>query len=93
MADSSTRPMPAAARSAASAFDLTAHIALLDADGVTGATGPGVSDVALTGNGRYLYALRSGAGAIAAFRVEDHGGLTPLGPAGIPAGANGIVAR
>jgi hypothetical protein len=32
-------------------------IALLDADGVTGTAGPGVTDVTLTGNGRYLYTL------------------------------------
>ena len=68
-------------------------IDLLDADGVTGSTGPGVTDVTLSSNGRYLYALRSGAAAIAIFRVEDHGGLTSLGTASLPAGANGIAAR
>jgi 6-phosphogluconolactonase (cycloisomerase 2 family) len=69
------------------------RIELLDADGVTGVTGPGVTDVTLSNNGRYLYALRSGAGAIAIFRVEDHGGLISLGTVSLPAGANGIAAR
>ena len=70
-------------------------IALLDANGVTGTTGPGVSDVALSDNGRYLYALRSGAAVIVSFRVEHHGGLTLLGSTTIPSGsgANGILAR
>jgi len=68
-------------------------IALLDSDGVTGITGAGVADVTLASNGRHLYALRSGAGAIAIFRVEDHGGLTALGTMSLPAGANGLAAR
>jgi 6-phosphogluconolactonase len=68
-------------------------IALLDANGVTGTTGAGVTDVTLTSNGRYLYALRSGVGAIAAFRVEDHGALTALGSIPLVSGANGLVAR
>jgi 6-phosphogluconolactonase (cycloisomerase 2 family) len=60
---------------------------------VTGVTGGGVTAVTLTINGRYLYALRSGAGAIAVFRVEDHGGLTSLGSVPVMVGAHGIVAR
>lgn len=70
-------------------------IALLDPNGVTGATGGGVSDVALSDNGRYLYALRSGAAAIVSFRVEQHSGLTLLGSTTIPSGsgANGLIAR
>jgi 6-phosphogluconolactonase len=70
-------------------------IALLDASGVTGTTGPGVSDLALSDSGRYLYAIRSGAAVIVSFRVENHGGLTLLGSTPIPtgSGANGIVAR
>ena len=68
-------------------------IALLDSDGVTGVTGGGVTDVTLTNNGRYLYALRSGAGAIAIFRIEEHGALTALGAVSVPSGANGIAAR
>jgi 6-phosphogluconolactonase (cycloisomerase 2 family) len=68
-------------------------IARLDSDGVTGVTGGGVTDVTLTNNGRYLYALRSSAGAIAVFRVDEHGGLTSLGTVSLPAGANGIAAR
>ena len=70
-------------------------ITLLDADGVTGTTGPGVSDVALSNNGRYLYALRSGAAEIVSFRVEHHGGLMLLGSTPMPSGSgvNGLVAR
>jgi 6-phosphogluconolactonase (cycloisomerase 2 family) len=68
-------------------------ITLLDANGVTGTTGAGVTDVTLTRNGRYLYALRPGAGAIAAFRVEDRGDLAALGSIALPPGANGIAAR
>jgi 6-phosphogluconolactonase (cycloisomerase 2 family) len=68
-------------------------IARLDADGITGVTGGGVTDVTLSANGRNLYALRSGAGAISAFRVEEHGDLTFLGAFPLPSGANGIVVR
>jgi 6-phosphogluconolactonase (cycloisomerase 2 family) len=68
-------------------------IELVDDDGVTGITGPGVSDVTLSRNGRYLYALRAGAGAIAAFHVDDHGALTSLGSTALPMGANGIAVR
>ncbi len=69
---------------------------LLNADGVTGATGEGSRpiDMALSGNSRYLYSLNSGNGTISAFRVNANGSLDALpGLSGIPAGANGLAAR
>ncbi|CAG0989611.1 6-phosphogluconolactonase [Anaerolineales bacterium] len=67
-------------------------IALLDADGRTGVTGAGPTDMAFSNNGRFLYALRSGSGAISAFRAEADGNLLPLpGISGMPAGANGLA--
>jgi 6-phosphogluconolactonase len=74
-------------------IDPDGRIERLDPGGVTGVTGPGVTDVTLSVNGRYLYALRAGAGAISAFRVEELGGLTFLGAFAVPAGVNGIAAR
>lgn len=68
-------------------------IALLDADGATATPGAGPSDVATTGNGRFIYALHAGLGAISVSKLDDHGGLTSLGLATLPAGANGLVAR
>jgi 6-phosphogluconolactonase len=67
---------------------------LLDADGVTGVTGPGPIDMALSVNSHFLYALNSGDGTISAFRVNHDGSLSSLpGPDGIPSGANGLAAR
>jgi 6-phosphogluconolactonase (cycloisomerase 2 family) len=68
-------------------------IALLDADGITAMSGPGPTDMAMSGNSRYLYALRSGGGAIVAFRIGEQGGLTPVGSTALPPGANGLAAR
>lgn len=63
---------------------------------VSGSTGSGSApiDAALSGNSRYLYVLGAGSHAIAGFRVESDGSLAPLagGPAGLPAGAVGLVA-
>ena len=69
-------------------------LSLLDADGVTGATGPGPIDMALTRGGRFLYSLNSGDGTISGFRVRFDGSLAPIGGAsGLPDGANGLAAR
>jgi 6-phosphogluconolactonase len=69
-------------------------LSLLDADGVTGVTGPGPIDMALSVNSHFLYSLNSGDGTISAFRVNHDGSLSPLpGVAGIPSGANGLAVR
>jgi 6-phosphogluconolactonase len=70
-------------------------ISLLDASGATALIGGGVNDIALSANSRDLYVLQVGdAPAIHAFRVQEDGHLTPLGPvAGLPAGTRGLAAR
>jgi 6-phosphogluconolactonase (cycloisomerase 2 family) len=69
-------------------------LSLLDSDGVTGVTGAGPIDADVSVNGRYLYSLNSGAGSISAFRIGSDGRLSALGETpGLPAGANGLVAR
>ena len=69
-------------------------LALLDADGETGLTGPGPIDMALTNSSRLLYSLNSGDGTISGFRVDARGGLTPIGGAGgLPTAATGLAAR
>jgi len=74
------------------AFDGT--ITLLDVDGVTGNTGNGDIDMALSNNGRFLFTLNSGDDTISAFRVHADGSLSPLpGASGLPTGANGLAAR
>jgi 6-phosphogluconolactonase (cycloisomerase 2 family) len=72
------------------------RLALRDADGRTGVTGDGSGpiDLALTKNSRFLYSLNSRTGSISGFQVANDGGLEPIpGVAGLPAGANGLVAR
>jgi 6-phosphogluconolactonase len=67
---------------------------LLNSDGVTGTTGPGPIDLAVSRNSRYLYSLNSGDGTISAFRVHADGSLVPLpGPNGIPLSSNGLAAQ
>jgi 6-phosphogluconolactonase len=60
---------------------------LLDADGLTGVTGPGPIDMALTGGSRFLYSLNSGDGTISGFSVGSDGSLTPIGGGGRPVGS------
>jgi len=69
-------------------------IRLLDADGATAVITGGVNDIALSVNSRYLYVLKTGGQqAIFAFRVQDDGHLTALGPVGgLPAGTRGLAA-
>jgi 6-phosphogluconolactonase (cycloisomerase 2 family) len=51
-------------------------------------------DATLTNDSRILYVLNSGAATISAFRTHADGGLTALpGVSGLPATANGLVAR
>jgi len=70
------------------------RLTLLDADGVTGTSGAGPIDLALSGDSRFLYSLDGTAGGISVFRVRDDGGLGPRpGVSGLPAGANGLAAH
>jgi 6-phosphogluconolactonase (cycloisomerase 2 family) len=63
-------------------------LTLLDASGITGYTGAGShpTDMALSNNSRYLYALTTFSHGISAFEVNSDGSLTPV------AGANGLIA-
>ena len=63
-------------------------------NGATAVIRGGINDIALSANSRYLYALgTSGAQAIYAFRIQDDGSLTALGPVGgLPAGTRGLAA-
>jgi 6-phosphogluconolactonase len=75
-------------------IDFDGTITLLDSDGVTGSTGNGPIDMALSNNGRFLYTLNSGNDSISAFKVHADGSLSSLpGASGLPAGANGLAAR
>jgi 6-phosphogluconolactonase len=66
---------------------------LLDADGRTGVTGAGPTDMALSRSSRFLYSLNSGDNTISAFRIAGDGSLSPIGGvAGLPAGATGLAA-
>jgi 6-phosphogluconolactonase len=71
----------------------------LDADGVTASTGPGSVpiDLAISEDGRFLYALsaRTGArtGTLGAFDIAADGGLVPRATqGGLPPTANGLAA-
>ena len=70
------------------------RVMLLDADGVTGMTGGGPIDMALSRGSHFLYSLDSGARGISGFEVNRDGSLTPIGGAsGLPAAAVGLAAR
>jgi DNA-binding beta-propeller fold protein YncE len=71
-------------------------LTLLDADGITGVTGPGSApaDAAFSVNSVFLYVRNGGNGTISAFRTQGDGGLAPLvGVSGLPAGTVGLAAR
>jgi 6-phosphogluconolactonase len=69
------------------------EIALLNADGVTAATGMGPIDEALSSNSKFLYVLNSGSHTIRAFEINSDGSLDFLADgAGLPIGAGGLVA-
>jgi 6-phosphogluconolactonase (cycloisomerase 2 family) len=73
-----------------------ASISLLSPDGMTASTGMGSSpiDLALTRDGRFLYALNGGSNTITGYRVRANGSLAPVElMAGLPAGTNGLAAR
>lgn len=76
-------------------IDRRGNLELLDADGVTGDTGPGSTplDAAFSASDRYLYVLSSGISEVSVFRKNHDGSLTALpGAAGLPATANGMAA-
>ncbi len=62
---------------------------------VAASTGAAPIDMALRGNSKFLYVLNATAGSIEVFRVDrGNGQLTPVtSVSGLPAGANGLVAR
>ncbi|MEP7382345.1 MAG: beta-propeller fold lactonase family protein [Gemmatimonadota bacterium] len=72
-------------------------LTLLNADGVTGVFGAGSSpiDLAVSPDGGYLYALGSGAHAIAVFAINADGSLTSAmgGASGLAPGTNGLLSR
>ncbi len=69
----------------------------LTADGVTANVGAGSApaEMAVSRNGKFLYANSGGQHAIVAYAIGADGSLTPLfgGAAGLPAGTNGLAAR
>jgi 6-phosphogluconolactonase len=69
-------------------------IGLLDPDGRTAVVGgAGNTDLAISGNSRYLYEL-DGNHSISGFRIEADGHLTAIGNvAGLPASTVGLVAQ
>lgn len=63
-------------------------------DGVTGVTGGGPIDAALSRDSQFLYTLNGRDGTISAFQVGHDGSLRPIaGASGLPAGSNGLAAR
>jgi 6-phosphogluconolactonase (cycloisomerase 2 family) len=70
-------------------------LSLLDADGVTGRTGDGPTDMALARGGRLLFALSAAEGSVDAFTVGRDGSLEHVGATtGLPAGAvTGLAVR
>jgi 6-phosphogluconolactonase (cycloisomerase 2 family) len=67
------------------------ELSILDADGLTASTGPHPTDMAVSGNGRFLYD-RNSDGTISAFQVASNGALSPIGTFGnLPASATGLA--
>ena len=65
---------------------------LLDADGVTAVTGGNPTDMAMSDDGRYLYARVANLSAVAVFRIGKDGALTPLPSlTGTPSGLAGLA--
>ena len=83
--------------SSISAFriDRNGNLTLTTEDGVAGHTGEGSApiDLALSRNGRYLFALSASNGTIVAYRVIGNSRLLPLpGVSGLPTTLNGLAA-
>ncbi|MGE0812628.1 MAG: lactonase family protein [Vicinamibacterales bacterium] len=72
--------------------DRDGTVALLDASGVTATTGGNPTDMAMSHDGRYLYARVAALAEIAVFRIGPDGALAPLAPlTGTPAGLAGLA--
>jgi 6-phosphogluconolactonase (cycloisomerase 2 family) len=71
------------------------RLSLLDEDGVTGRTGDGPTDMALSRDGSILYALNGAEGSVSAFATDRHGALTRIATtAGLPpAAVAGLAVR
>lgn len=67
-------------------------LSLLNANGRTGVTGSHPTDMALSVNSRYLYALDTGSNAINIFAIGSDGSLSSLGGVNAPAGSTGLAA-
>ncbi|MGI9025240.1 MAG: lactonase family protein [Burkholderiaceae bacterium] len=77
-------------------FDASGAIALVKGDAASLGDTTQPVDLGQSADGRYLYLLLRGTGAVAAFRIEEGGRLTPLGVVvgGLPVndGASGLAA-
>jgi len=76
--------------------DVSGHVTLLNADGITGQTGNGSKPIeeALSNNSKFLYVLNSGNQTIRAFAVNSDGSLQLIGDTGgLPTGAAGLAAE
>jgi len=76
------------------AIDSRGNLHLLDADGVTGVTGPGSSpiDAGTSRHGDYLFVLDAGTDAISVFAIGKQGNLTPRpGVSGLPSSGVGLA--
>nr|MBA2248306.1 beta-propeller fold lactonase family protein [Chloroflexia bacterium] len=69
---------PEARRGVISSFRIGSDGALEELDPQAGDVGVGVSDMAIAGDGRYLYAINSFEGTIKGFAVGDDGSLTMI---------------
>ena len=69
-------------------------LTLLNANGVAARAVGGPIDMAVTRGGRYLFTLNGAGRSISSFLIGEDGSLTPGAvTTGLPAGANGLVAR
>lgn len=67
---------------------------LIDANGITVASGDGPIDMYLSRDSRYLYVLNTNAHSISMFSIDNKGGLTTIGTAtGLIAGSVGLAAQ
>jgi 6-phosphogluconolactonase len=75
-------------------IDFDGELQLLKSDGVSGRTGAGPLDIALSQDNRHLYSLDSGVETITAFRVLPTGRLIKIQTVSdLPDGANGLAVR
>ena len=77
-------------------IDRSGRLSLLNTDGLTASTGIGSVpiDMAISNNGRFLYALSTANRTVSEFRIESDGSLVPIGTlSNAPEAANGLAAR